>query len=355
MSIARRSSLSLLTFAALIAALAATGRAQESEQYVVSGERVAVYNLAGRATIQPGAGRAVVVRVTPGGSDADRLIIEQGPIGDFETLRVIYPADRVVYRELRGTTELRVREDGTFGDRWGGRRREGERVRISHRGSGLEAHADLEIVVPQGQLLSLYLAMGEVTISNVNGRLRIDTNAGPVSASGTTGELVIDVGSGAVDVMDAEGDVDIDTGSGSVELSSVHGDLLRIDTGSGSVSVTDAAVSSLDIDTGSGSIEVRGASARSARLDTGSGSVDVELDQESDRIEIDTGSGGVRLAVPESFGATLDLETGSGDIDVDFPVTTRRWQRDRLSGRIGDGRTRVSIDTGSGSIRIVKR
>lgn len=347
--------LGLLAAVALIAAPPRVVQAQDSEQYVISGERVAVYNLAGSAVVEPSSGSNVVVRVIPGGSDADQLIIQQGPIGRHETLRVIYPADRVVYPEFRGSTNLRVREDGTFSDHQDGRAREGRRVRVTDRGSGLRAHADLEISVPEGQTFSLYVAVGEVTISNVSGRIRVDTHAGPVTATGTAGRLVIDVGSGRVDVMDARGEVDIDTGSGSVEVSRVSGDVLRIDTGSGSVSVNDATIESLDIDTGSGSIEVRGASARSARLDTGSGSVDVELDKNADQIEIDTGSGGVRLAVPSSFGATLELETGSGNIDVDFPITTRRWQRDRLAGTIGSGRTRVSIDTGSGGIRIIKR
>ena len=327
----------------------------QSQSYELSGRHVAIYNLVGQVNVQPARGSAVTVDVSFGGPDGNELRVETGDIGEAETLRVIYPDDQITYSEWgrRSRTELRVRGDGTFSDNdWRGRS-SGDRITISGRGGGLEAHADLTIAVPAGQRVSVYLAVGEAIIENVNGDIRMDTHSAPVFASGTSGTLTVDVGSGQVEVRGAEGEVNLDTGSGSVDVSDVSGISLLIDTGSGSVTAVGVAVDDLNIDTGSGRITAERVSARDIMLDTGSGSVELEVTQNADNIEIDTGSGGVRVTVPESFGANVDIDTGSGSIELDMPITMRRWQRDHVQGTIGDGSGRLHIDTGSGSIRIL--
>jgi hypothetical protein len=336
----------------LWAAFALAGQALQAQSYELSGDRVAIYNLAGEVTLEAGSGSQVVVEVTLRGDDAGQLSIETGAIRGRETLRIVYPGDRIVYPGRGDSrTELRVRDDGTFSD---GGNDYGDRIRISSSGSGLEAYADIKIRVPSGQTLDVYLAVGEVSASNINGDIRLDTHSAPVTTTGTRGSLLVDVGSGSVSVTDAEGDVDIDTGSGSVEASGIRGDLLRIDTGSGSVTTSDVSVTRLNIDTGSGGVEVGNAVARDVLVDTGSGSVRVELMADAQDIEIDTGSGSVTLSVPESFGAVVEIETGSGTIDLDFPLQVRRFERTSITGTLGDGSGRVMIDTGSGDIRIRK-
>jgi len=90
-------------------------------------------------------------------------------------------------------------------------------------------------------------------------------------------------------------------------------------------------------------------------VDTGSGSVDVGLLTDVESLDVDTGSGSVTVRAPADLGARVEIETGSGGIDLDFPVEVRSVRRDRLSGTIGDGRGSIVIDTGSGSIRLVRR
>ncbi len=340
---------------AAVAFSATTVTFLQAQSHELSGRHVAIYNLVGQVNVQPASGSAVTVDVNFGGPDGDALRVETGGIEDAETLRIIYPDDRITYSEWgrRSRTEVRVRDDGTFGDRdWRGRSR-GDEVTISGRGGGLEAHADLMIAVPAGQRVSVYLAVGEAIIENVDGDIRMDTHSAPVFASGTKGTLYVDVGSGRVEVRGAEGEINLDTGSGSVEASDISGSSLLIDTGSGRVTASGVAVDDLNIDTGSGGITAERVSAQNIMLDTGSGSVELEVTDNADNIEIDTGSGGVRVTVPESFGASVDIDTGSGGIELDMPITMRRWQRDHVQGTIGDGGGRLLIDTGSGSVRIL--
>lgn len=326
--------------------------AQEVER--ISGRDVSVYNLAGNVDIVRGSGSEVVVRIDRGGRDAADLRIETGQIGGRATLRVVYPDDQVVYPEMgRGSrTSVRVRDDGTFGDR--GRDR-GSQIEIRGRGDGMEAWADLVIEVPTGRDVELHLAAGEVEARGVSSTLSIDTGSGAVTAIDIDGDLSVDTGSGSVMVRGVRGDLTVDTGSGRVEVSDVTGRSVEVDTGSGGVKGFNVSAEELVVDTGSGSIELENVTSRDVVLDTGSGSIEIELTTDVDRLDADTGSGSVTVYAPAGLGAMVDIESGSGGIDLDFPVEVRTVQRDRVRGTLGDGRGEIRIDTGSGSIRLLRR
>src|SRR5213076_2387321 len=124
-------------------------------------------------------GSAVVVELSRSGRDLDKLRVETGPVRGRETLRVIYPDDAIVYHELDfdGNTMLDVADDATFNDREGHRRiGAGHRVRISGSGRGLDAHADLRVALPAGKRVAVYLAVGRVFVSNVDGDLQVDVS-----------------------------------------------------------------------------------------------------------------------------------------------------------------------------------
>lgn len=344
-------------FTLLVVAAPASLVAQRQE-FSLRGQEVALYNIAGSLRVEGGTGDAVRVEITRQGADAARLRVETGPVRGRETLRVIYPGDRVVYRGAtqrsrrwgsRTITRLRVADDGTFDGSWDDR---GDRLEVVSDGSGLDASADIRVIVPAGKSVDLNLAVGDATVTNVEGDIRLDVQAAEVTTSRTKGRLDLDTGSGSVSVTDADGEVTLDTGSGDVTVTGVKGRQLSMDTGSGELRASTIEVEDLGLDTGSGRVTLRGVSARNLSVDTGSGAVEIELTADVDRMDVDTGSGGVTIAVPSSLGAELSVETGSGSIDVDVPITVRRSERRYLSGSIGDGKGRMSIETGSGGVRL---
>jgi len=339
--------------------------AQASQRYSISGSDAAIYNLAGAVKVGPAAGTAVVVDVTRGGRDAAQLKVDTGAIGDRQTVRVIYPDDDLVYRagQARGNwnTSLDVRDDGTFGDEERHGRRHGEaggrRVRISGGGSGTEAWADLVIGVPKGQRIAVYLAVGKVTATNVNGDLRVDVSAADVTSQGSQGSLAVDAGSGDVRVSSAQGTLDLDTGSGNVAVSRSQGDDLRVDTGSGNVDLDGVRVRTLSIDTGSGDVTADSLYGDDLKFDTGSGDVRVGVVASAtpSSIDIQTGSGTATVALPPGFGGNVVLDTGSGEIDLGgIAVTVSRLENDHIEGRIGTGTGRLHVETGSGDVRLKK-
>lgn len=337
-----------------LSALLAEPTLAQSEQRTVKGSAVAIYNLAGRLRAVAGSGDAVIVEITRGGADASKLRIETGTIRGRETLRIVYPSDRIVYPNSRSRTSINVREDGTFSD--GGWRDSDTRDRVDIRGygPGLEAFADLVVRVPRGQKIDLFLAVGRAEIANVEGDVLVDVGAAEVDVSGTKGLLTLDTGSGRVFVRDATGDVNIDAGSGGLSVERVKGNVLRIDSGSGGVSGTDVEVREFTADVGSGGLRMYRMKAPQVTAETGSGGITLELLSDIERLNVETGSGGATIRVPATLSAELEAETGSGGFSTDFEVVTRRVSRNHIVGRIGDGRARIRIEAGSGSVRLLK-
>ena len=329
--------------------------AGQGTRYTLAGY-AAVYNLAGEVRVEAGSGSAVVVEVTRRGAAAAELRIETGERRDRNTLRVLYPSDEILYRPLGrdSETEIRVADDGTFGDGddWRSRNR---RVRIKGDGSGTEASADLLVRVPAGGRLDVHLGVGKVLVRNVDGRLMVDVASADVETSGTSGSLDLDTGSGTVSVSDAKGDVTVDTGSGDVTLSRIDAGRFSLDAGSGSFRATGLTAQTISLDTGSGDMTLSGVSSPSITLDSGSGAVDLELTSDVERLSVDAGSGNITIRAPTALGARVEIETGSGDFDSDFELAITRRGDDSISGTIGDGRGMITVETGSGDVRLLKR
>src|SRR3954466_11817650 len=168
----RRSAASILVLLSVLAS--AHSASAQTEQRTVRGATVAVYNLAGHLRAVAGTGDAVTVDITRGGHDGAQLKVETGEIRGRQTLRIGYPSDRIVYPDMQNSnTTMQVRDDGTFSE-GGGDSFGRDRVSIRSYGPGLEAFADLVVHIPRGQKTQLYLGVGRVDVTNVEGDLVVD-------------------------------------------------------------------------------------------------------------------------------------------------------------------------------------
>lgn len=345
-------------------ALLSLPAAAQTSRHVLKGDSVAIYNLVGELRVDAGTGSDVVVDVDRQGAGAGKLDVQSGPLHGRETLRVIYPEDVILVPELgRGSsTTIRVRDDGTFGDDGSGHHShgffgEGREVRIVGRGhyDGLEASAALHVSVPAGKNIALHLGVGKTFVSNVDGVIHVYVASADVTADRTKGSLHVATGSGDVNVRTAAGEINLETGSGDVTLSGMEGSRLTLNTGSGNVTVTDAKAPNVHVETGSGDVEATSTSGDDLSFETGSGNVNVSLVTTFRSVRINTGSGDVTLKVPPSLGAEVQLDTGSGEIDLGgLSLQVRRIQHDHVTGTIGDGKGRLSVETGSGDVHLQK-
>ena len=342
--------------AATLSLAPALATAQGVERFSLEGRDVAVYNIVGTMKVEGGAGDRVTVEVTRVGGDAAQLKIETGELRGRNTLRIRYPADRIVYAE-RGSgsrSTFDVQADATFGDDgdrgWRGRRR----IEVRGSGDGLDAHADVRVIVPKGLTVRVRNGVGETTVSNVDANLTVSVNSSHLTASHVRGTLSFETGSGGIDLSDATGDLNLESGSGGATIDGVRGGKLSVDVGSGSLRGRNIETTEVTADVGSGGLRLAAVKTPRLHLEAGSGGSEVELLSPVDDIDIEAGSGGVTLRLPSSTGAVLDVETGSGGIDTDFEVKVQRMERHALRGTVGDGRGRIKIEAGSGTVRILK-
>ena len=347
--------------------LSARSAGAQTERRALSGSSIAIYDLVGHVQVEQGSGNDVVVEITRGGRDARKLTIEVGELRGRNSLRVRYPDDDIVYPDLgrRSNSDFRINSDGTWGDDYdGGDRRDrrdrdgswnGHRVHIKGDGSGTEAWADLEILVPPGKDVAVYVGVGELGAAHVNADLRLSAASARVTVNGVKGNLTAEAGSGGLDVRAVSGDnVRIETGSGGIMVNDVNGKRLRVETGSGGVDGAGLTSDDLELGAGSGPIHVDDVRAPRAKLNTGSGGIRVGFATPVKSLSAESGSGGVTVALPAAINAMIDIETGSGGIDSDFPVQVNRMERNHLHGQIGDGSGTIRIESGSGSVRLRK-
>jgi hypothetical protein len=344
-----------ITHLALLLSVPSLLRAQSVERVSLEGREVAIYNIVGRLRVEGGSGNRVIVEVTRGGRDAARLKVESGQLRGRTALRIQYPDDRIVYSDANwnGRTNFTIGDDGTWGDhdRSSFDRR---RIEVSSRGDGLDAHADLHVIVPKGKTLFLRQGVGETTIDNVDGRLSVDVSSSRARVSHVRGSLELDAGSGGVEVTDMTGDLSIDAGSGGTTLDGVRGGTLKMDVGSGSLRGRNIDVTELTADVGSGGVRLSAVKSPRLHLESGSGGTDLELLTSPDDVSIEAGSGGVTLRMPAATSASLDIETGSGGVDSDFDVKVTRVEKHGLHGAIGTGKGRIKIESGSGHVRLMR-
>jgi len=346
-----------------------------SETKNFSSNSLTVTNLIGevRVTGHDGDGFEVVVDVQ--GDDASRESVELE--ANANSLTVVFPKSRhYVYPGLDTDRTVSFRPNNSS-ESWLGALLGSSKVMVARRGSGPEVWADIEVRVPEGGRLQLRHGAGAVVAKNLAGDLSLDSHYGKVTVDSVDGDLLVDTGSGDVSVAQVNGDVDIDTGSGDVDVDAVQsrdvgidtgsGDVtltdvtaagdVSVDTGSGDVSLTSVSGDEFEIDTGSGDVDGTGVRAESALIDTGSGSVGFSLaEMGRGYFEIDTGSGGITLALPAGAGCSVEADAGSGGVHVDVTGVKdmRRDGDDEVEFTLGGGGARVSLDSGSGAIRIIE-
>jgi DUF4097 and DUF4098 domain-containing protein YvlB len=123
--------------------------------------------------------------------------------------------------------------------------------------------------------------------------------------------------------------------------------------GGGSVAYELSVPDDVELD----AIEVSGL-ASDVSLETVNGSIDATFDTlgEGQRVEADAVNGKITLHLPSTCSARVTAETVNGSIDADdFGLEPEKGFVGRdLSGEIGGGDARISLNTVNGSIRLKK-
>jgi DUF4097 and DUF4098 domain-containing protein YvlB len=250
-----------------------------------------------------------------------------------------------------------------------------------------------------GGRLALERVKGDVKLETMGGRIvvvdcdvdgKISTGGGRVLLENVVGDLRATSGGGNVQYINVRGrDGEIRSPGGSIDAP-INQKTVLITSAGGTIDVDDAPAGA-SIETGGGDIRVRNASkfveawtgggdvdirisSGWVKVFTGAGDIDIEvgeLSREGDGdIEVFTGTGDISVTVPKGFSMELDLDIGyTRSSKRDYRITTnldldeertKDWDYTQGTprkhiygvGSFGGGRSKITVRTTNGNIRI---
>lgn len=151
---------------------------------------------------------------------------------------------------------------------------------------------------------------GDVRIEGLGGPLNLHTSITNLQVAALPGNLSLD--SNDLQLAGAKGAVHIITGSKDVDLSQIAGDSY-VENHNGSVTLTPSG---------------------------------------NYNVEVKNNKGDIELTLPDNASASISGFTHNGDIVSEFPLATTGDENKNLSGRIGAGHARVTLNTSNGDLRI---
>jgi DUF4097 and DUF4098 domain-containing protein YvlB len=207
-----------------------------------------------------------------------------------------------------------------------------------------------DVTVPNATRLNSETGSGDQHIQDIRGPLKASTGSGSITASRIGDETRVNTGSGDVKLDSVKGTVYANTGSGTVNATGIAGGFYA-ETGSGDVTLVQDAPGHVTAKTGSGHVNLKnvkgGIEAR-----TGSGGVEAQGEAKSDW-DIHTGSGDIVLRLPSQAAFNVDARSSSGSVTVNHPLTIQGTvKKNHIQGKVGQGGPALSLETGSGEIRI---
>ena len=254
------------------------------------------------------------------------------------------------------------------------------------------ASVDLDIAVPKNALLTIRDERGDVTVSDMNKPVIVNTTRGDVDVHDTAGDVTVDTGKGNVKVSDTKGNVRISGHGGEVNVSSATGGLTidgefygpiradkiakgvrfvsqrtdltltqltgHMETGSGNLEIADAP-GNLTLRTNSYDISIENAGGR-VKVDNRNGNVEVRFSlPPKEDIDIANSSSPITLSLPESSNFEIVADCHSCDIDSEFSADSLKQTSiggdSHLEGNYGQGRgPKITLKTSYGSISIRK-
>jgi DUF4097 and DUF4098 domain-containing protein YvlB len=213
-------------------------------------------------------------------------------------------------------------------------------VELPRHSRNRDADAELHIMVPAGAEVLVDVVNCPIDVSKLEGNLDLESVNGDITITGKPKRIKASTVNGDLEVTATSAQVEVGTVNGRILLDGVSGEVRAGTVG--------------------GSIDIRGGSFDDAEFETVSGDIDFvgEL-QGSGRFGFEAHSGDIVLTLPANVSAEFDVSTFSGDIDNELGPPARRSNEfgpgRELFFSTGDGKARVTINTFSGDVRLLKK
>lgn len=198
---------------------------------------------------------------------------------------------------------------------------------------------DISIQKAAGNVILLTIS-GDMTTLDIQGDLTVKTSSGDLKAEKVSGRINANLVSSDAELRRVGQDIQVATVSGDVRLECAEG-RAELSSTSGEISLSNVR-GDVDARSASGNIQYSGAIRAEGRY------------------RLKSNSGSIEMKIPEnSPGFTATLNSYSGSAETDFPLTLepglqRGSISNRLTGKFGDGRAQITLDSFSEGVKLSK-
>jgi DUF4097 and DUF4098 domain-containing protein YvlB len=197
--------------------------------------------------------------------------------------------------------------------------------------NSVDIDVDFTISVPHEYSVKMHTAGGDISVSDLKGKVDGKTSGGNVSIGGT------------------EGDVDLETSGGNVEAEKCAG-AIRMRTSGGEIGVRTIA-GDVDLETSGGDVKVSEVEGK-VRAETSGGSMYVKVKGPNKGVFAETSGGDIEIVVSRNVSADIDAATSGGSVHFDFPVTiSGQIDESRVRGKLNGGGSTIHAHTSGGDVR----
>jgi DUF4097 and DUF4098 domain-containing protein YvlB len=211
-------------------------------------------------------------------------------------------------------------------------------VQRKHENLPLYEDVVLDVYIPKEYTknLSIKMLSGDVKIDSFNlENFTFDTSSGKLEAEKINAEKIT-----------------ITSSSGGINIQSIDTKDFKMVGKSSAINIDECIAKKAKMETSSGNITLKNSSG-SFDLKSSSGKVSVAYKEFADQnVNISTSSGSVTLELPSTAEFLLEAQTSSGGLKSDFPINVAGK---KAEGQIGTKNNKVSLQTSSGSISILKK
>lgn len=189
------------------------------------------------------------------------------------------------------------------------------------------------VTVPEKYDLDLITSGGSISVSEIEGEVKVRTSGGSLKFDTVKGEVWGRTSGGSIKLEGCTGNADVDTSGGSISIGKVEGEV-KAHTSGGSISVNEV-MGTINASTSGGSV-----SAYISRQPQGD-------------CTLKTSGGSVTASLGKGIKVDLDAKTSGGRVYTDFPVTMKgEIKKHKLNAKINGGGPELYIRTSGGNIKI---
>jgi DUF4097 and DUF4098 domain-containing protein YvlB len=188
------------------------------------------------------------------------------------------------------------------------------------------------VMVPREYSSRVHTAGGNISITNLKGRIDGETSGGDLN------------------IREIEGAIKLETSGGNIHAEKLTGDL-HMETSGGNIQIVTIA-GNVDVSTSGGNIKVSDVDGK-IHAETSGGDVVVKAKNDNKGIYAETSGGDIDIFVPKNISATIDASTTGGEVRCDLPVTmSGRLDESRIRGTVNGGGNPIKAFTSGGDVRI---